>query len=437
MPNSQSVILSSAPIDRITACELGSPLCYRALLRMMDEQEKQEHVSSEEASATLEAKKQGKGTVMFGLFKRFYDWAFGTAALVPPAVSPPDVAATVPATPLSPEQREARKEARRLVQLRRAIADETNHLLDLIANPDRRAYDDKAGIGDAERVLSALNTDFIHFGFGEDMPGGSKYGPDNDGAFDPEGIERELVDLHWPIDTGFVVRKEDDASPHGPAWFFFHMRTASAAELRGRIAIAPQRIILCSVAKFHDDGLWWAEDHPKGFIKDRWVSLDRGMKTERKTGSIDGSSYTLARTRSQRLQDEMNDTIKMSFSLKLTERYNWHAALGPRVGPRILLPTNPRSCLALFKDRQKGEAESRRRALRHWVGNHFRDSEKVGLSYVRDHLRGITDFDWYDLACNLMVSEFDLEKNEVFREQADAWRKNRGHNRVRVRLKRR
>jgi hypothetical protein len=103
----------------------------------------------------------------------------------------------------------------------------------------------------------------------------------------------------------------------------------------------------------------------------------------------------------------------------------------------MLLPTSPRGCLSFFQDREIDPGRSRRAALRHWVRQHYRDVSDSGLAFVREHLRGNTEFGWRGLAAEILVSAFDLEKNELFREQADAWRAARKHNAVRVRLKKR
>jgi hypothetical protein len=54
---------------------------------------------------------------------------------------------------------------------------------------------------------------------------------------------------------------------------------------------------------------------------------------------------------------------------------------------------------------------------------------------VRDHLRGHTQFGWHGYDCELMVSQYDLDKNELFREEAEQWRAQRKHNKFKVRLR--
>jgi hypothetical protein len=55
---------------------------------------------------------------------------------------------------------------------------------------------------------------------------------------------------------------------------------------------------------------------------------------------------------------------------------------------------------------------------------------------VRQHLRGATDFQWRELVGEVLVSAFDLERNEEFKHEAELWRSRRQHNVFKVRIKR-
>ena len=91
----------------------------------------------------------------------------------------------------------------------------------------------------------------------------------------------------------------------------------------------------------------------------------------------------------------------------------------------------------MFRSRELPAGRSRRAALRHGVNEHYRErsGDASSMDYVCEHLRGETRFVWNGWPCELMVSEFDMEKNEYFRARAAQWRSERKHNRVRVRLK--
>jgi len=135
------------------------------------------------------------------------------------------------------------------------------------------------------------------------------------------------------------------------------------------------------------------------------------------------------------VKEQIHANITWLMSAALTSRYNWHVALGREDGFRICLPTSPRGCLSLFKTRDRKAGAARRASLRHWVQHHWRSVSEIDLAYVRDHLRGATIFNWRGFNCEILVSAFDLEKNEFFKNQAAEWRSARKHNRVRVRIK--
>lgn len=340
------------------------------------------------------------------------------AAPSPPS-NEPIVSANTTETALSPERKQARQEARRIVVLRRKIADETNLFLETISNLRLKKLDDSRGWRDARESCSFLANDFIDLRFAEQMPGGGKWL-----ALPTEGEEAEFARTIWPIEIGVVTRSEEDDTTR-----FTYILSAEPRDLRGKINIVPRQIVVVHHA-YITKKVWWAEKYYAGLVSGKWRLLDNNMMSERWTGM--GSALTVGR-RQGRAHDEVNEVVSMLFSIALTHRYYWHVALGcgPE-GTRIVLPTNPTSCLEFFRDRNA--IGHRRKALRHWVGNHFRNAEK-DICYVRDHLRGTTNFNWHGLQCELMVSEFDLEKNEAFRLEAEQWRSRRGHNRIRVKIK--
>lgn len=127
------------------------------------------------------------------------------------------------------------------------------------------------------------------------------------------------------------------------------------------------------------------------------------------------------------------------FVARAEHRDYWHVALSrpDKESPRLVIPTNPAGCLDLFRGRDLSPGEKRRSALRHWVNEHFRErsADPGAVDYVREHLRGVRLFTWNGLACELMVSESDMEKNEFFKTKTAGWRAMRAHNRVRLRVK--
>jgi hypothetical protein len=231
----------------------------------------------------------------------------------------------------------------------------------------------------------------------------------------------DLAAMTWPIDIGVVCRKES-------CYYLTRCFTARPEQIRGQTSIFTTKAVYYVHATLNDDGSWWAETRIGGLVNGKWMPIDN-IKTIVKGGKVK------SQPNSKFHQSEFALSTSMMFSFALTERYEWHAAFGTEDGPRLLLPTSSGGASALFKNRELTEGAKRRAALRHWVHNHYR-SKETDIAYVRDHLRGATRFSWCDLPCELLVSAFDLEKNEFFKTQAAQWRAARTHNRVKVRLKR-
>jgi len=259
-----------------------------------------------------------------------------------------------------------------------------------------------------------------------DLSGGGRYTVINPFKHDNDIVD--LADAMWPLDTGTVVTRD-----YG--YCFHRICSISPKEARGLAKqFAPKmvRIWTCSIS--NDGNKWFADDRICGLINGQWLPVDIGIARERTSGP---STRVRERIDNQKNRDELHQIISMTFSEGLSRRYAWHVALGfGDDGPRVLVTTNPTGCLKFFQDRERSQNSTRRAALRHWVTHHFRNAAE-GITYVRDHLRGQTTFRWADLACELLVSQFDLEKNEAFKLEADQWRASRKHNRVRVRLKQR
>jgi hypothetical protein len=275
-----------------------------------------------------------------------------------------------------------------------------------------------------ENALSYLGGCDFHL-WGHDistqMSGGSKY-------LNPKDQSREFAEVIWPIDVAYVTERDDGSLAFSRVW------TADYATLRGRVKFVPQKCVWHSYLSLEANGEWWADLSPVGLVGNRWTYLDTGiLRVE--TDSMKGMLRT---GRAASPPDEADNIVAAAFSVALTERYHWHVAFGNETAKsmRVLLPTNPLGCLAMFKTREKRPDETRRAALRHWVTNFYREHGDRDIAFVRDHLRGSTLFNWRGFDCEILVSQFDLEKNESFKTQADEWRAQRKHNRVRVKLKR-
>jgi hypothetical protein len=240
----------------------------------------------------------------------------------------------------------------------------------------------------------------------------------------------------WPVDHGMVVIGTNDSKTNlKEGEIAFHrLVTVTPPDVRGLVNMTPQHMLALYQGGIRN-GTREAWRDIYGKMSDKWVWLEKGRVINKFRG--------MRETAFSAKKDRENETfaqnaIELGLGMVLTERYSWHVAFGyNETGPRLVVPTNPTGCLALYKDRDKDEGRNRRAALRHWVENHYRSNidDPGAITYVRDHLRGHTRFIWNDLFCELMVSQFDLEKNEFFKLQASEWRSQRKHNRVKLRRK--
>lgn len=258
-------------------------------------------------------------------------------------------------------------------------------------------------------------------------------------ASDPLGFlvddARELLGVSWPVDQACVTDKGDH-------WQFSRVATALPRDLRGMLRIVPGHCVTVTTGWMPKSGdgsdrngtrSWHAETIICGLVGGRWRWIETGTLHTRTSG-LDGATHVIRRAVD--CPADIHNTITIALAAALTRRYSWHAAFGfAEDGPRIVLPTSPRGCIELFKQRWLAPGANRRSALRHWVEQHYRDqrNEDHEVAYVRQHLRGHTRFLWDGLDCELMVSAFDLEKNDHLAEQAAEWRALRKHNRVRLR----
>ena len=333
------------------------------------------------------------------------------------ATAPEPEPEPVPALEPVPTKPRERKSSAATASLRNEITEAVTGLIEQMTDRDFRKMSERYGGREYEEALGHLMECDFHFvdDLIERTNGGSQWV-----ALHPD--DKEMREMMWPIDIAAVSRNENGLH-------FSRFFTATPASLRGKVKLVPQRAAWLVSMTVENDDRWFAQMNPVGLINGEWKPLDGGMVRQAST-----KADAIRRFRQHQLK-ELDDVSSMSQSLALTARYHWHVAIGNGNGPRVLLPTNPQGCLELFRTREKRDGETRRAALRHWVSNHFRETDESGLSYVCDHLRGTTEFNWRGFdTCEIFVSEFDLEKNEFFKQQASEWRAKRKHNRVIVRI---
>ena len=303
-------------------------------------------------------------------------------------------------------------------KLRREIADIVELVLDRFDNFDIQQNIASYPRESIKLVEELLGNDFWFIDNEEDiidrMKGGSKYSP---GRLDEdEATPSELADAVWPVSIGAakIWGKENAVQLH-------QIETIDPKSVRGRVTMVVPKMCRYIFGSFYSDNTWWCSDIIVGLVGNKWTIVSSDISDEYK---------------SKRNRENVHNKMTLLIAGVFNIRYNWNVAFGStKHGLRLVLPTNPTMALKLFRDRELLEGQNRREALKHWVEHFYRDDKEQGTVYIRDHLRGNTNFSWNQMPCELMVSAYDLEKNEFFKKEAHLWRANRKHNRVRVRVK--
>lgn len=85
----------------------------------------------------------------------------------------------------------------------------------------------------------------------------------------------------------------------------------------------------------------------------------------------------------------------------------WSIRIGPQNAVPLVFMTDPSGVKGFFHLRDKPEGRTRREALQHWVKAHTRTlrSDPDTEIEVRRHLRGATEFRWFDLTCKVIAPE--------------------------------
>ena len=277
-------------------------------------------------------------------------------ALFPPEPPPPEP----PPRPVDPARAARRAEMRKMAKARLKIADRIDAILLRFEQLNLREYESEVGTRPNMKLnelwSNLMGCDF-HF-LDEAL---SEASNDHETLFfntvDYDDGHKDLADLveeFWPFDHAITYHQNE-------AYFLSRLYTVTPPEVRGRTKAVAPKMLRHVYGYLFDDGGWWLDDTVYGWLGGQWRQLPMTdqVTTETRAGILVG--YT---DMSSKRQKEIHSATSMMFSMKLTERYEWHVALGPNEGgPRILLPTSPIGCQVLFKDRDK-LGKSRRAALR-------------------------------------------------------------------------
>lgn len=113
--------------------------------------------------------------------------------------------------------------------------------------------------------------------------------------------------------------------------------------------------------------------------------------------------------------------IDIGLLFQAASKYRWSVEIGYNGLPvSISFLTDPTGVKEFFKLRDIPEGKMRRAALSHWVSAHWRQVrvDPVAEVYVRQHLRGKTEFRWFDMDVKIHIPESDKDKiNRLKRER--------------------
>lgn len=181
----------------------------------------------------------------------------------------------------------------------------------------------------------------------------------------------------------------------------------------------------------HVASLWTCYVHPDDgeyHSNVRLVNL-RGKKwTE--VGTRNASDWFISKTMDKfhlAVEDEepevTHNVCQMLLGVMFSRDLEWRVVIKGPSGVSLSLPTDYSGAMAAFRNRDP-EGSGRREALKHWVKQHYRKSTKDDDEIlVREHLRGRTPFRWLGMDCELVVSPWDLRRNERLREEREALRR--------------
>ena len=191
----------------------------------------------------------------------------------------------------------------------------------------------------------------------------------------------------WPMDHAIALPTEENGV------IIIFCRTVKPRDLRGKTRMVfPLSVDLGSLTiDEYGELVDWGRGY-YGRSGRRWVSLERG-----------GSPHHFVNS------NQFADAANLIIGAALAMRYEWSAVFSYPTGIRLRYGCSAEGALGLFKDRNAPE-EGRRKALLHWVRQHWRKTSDPEISReVRKHLRGVTQFEWRRQEVSLIPSEYELE----------------------------
>lgn len=190
-----------------------------------------------------------------------------------------------------------------------------------------------------------------------------------------------------------------DATGTGSGVYKFallRLRQIPNNQARGHVAVQCRLNFLLSRALVTHDGEVRKGMHSYvGYNNGRWI-------TEPHNRSVLENSL---------IEVDMQAHACMLTAQQITSEQFWKVRIGWDSLPRITFNTDVLGVREVFRLRDIPNGAQRRAALRHWVGEHWRENEKDRIK-VRRHLRGAIKFSWNGLQCEIEPSLLDRKDNQ-------------------------
>lgn len=249
---------------------------------------------------------------------------------------------------------------------------------------------------------SQLRNDWLappHLSFFKNLePLGFGLAKDDWWVFPPEDCTPDVV---WPLSVGFVCEE--------PNLCMTRYRTVATKEVRGYASRYSPFMVRADHAQM-DCGQLMRAAGLYAWIGGNWTDAENRVIYK---GAIP--------TRSE-IPPEDKTHIRLATAIALRQRYEWAVSLGLDHSPSIRFDTDPTGVKDIFRIRDLPDGKDRREALLTWVTDHWRqDRHDPEMEvYVRKHLRGAATFSWRSMNCEILPSQFDMDKrNELADIRAD------------------
>lgn len=217
----------------------------------------------------------------------------------------------------------------------------------------------------------------------------------------------------WPMHAVWATYAHPGENHHGAdGWGFKRVSTLAPSKWRGRLRYTLPRMVEHEELFIQQGGQSVGSVAPIGLAKGRIIMA--GARSHPLAGmTIDPTTMYGRDRRETNLDNEAND-IRAAHGFMLRREYLWSVLLGEIGVPRARFVTDAIGVREAFRLRDIPPGRSRRAALRHWVSEHWRRTNRssdADRSWVRAHLRGHQRFVWNGFDCAIEPSREDLRKN--------------------------